>query len=94
YIPAATVRIPKQRFDSPAQLRFAGVLSYTPWHCLPEHRPLGNLNRARKRMYWELSRLRLSKNRVEHYEPNGRETFDDDAVANSNWMRTLTARAS
>jgi hypothetical protein len=93
YIPAATVRIAKQRFDSPAQLRFAGVLSYTPWHCIPEHRPLGNLNRARRRMYWELSRLRLSKNRTAQYEPNGRETFEDD-TANTAWLRSLTARAS
>ena len=79
YITAATIRIPKQRFDSPAQLRFAGQLSYTPWHCIPEHRPLGNQNRARRRMYWELSRLRYAKNRVAHYEPTGRETFDDAA---------------
>lgn len=79
FIPAATIRIPKQRFDSPAQLRFASQLSFTPWHCIAEHRPLGNQNRARRRMYWELSRLRYAKNRVPHYEPNGRETFDDEA---------------
>jgi len=79
YIPAATIRIPKQKFDSPAQLRFAAQLSYTPWHCIPEHRPLGNQNRARRRMYWELSRLRYAKNRVAHYEPTGQETFDDPA---------------
>mgnify|MGYP002780808468 CR=1 FL=1 len=77
YVPAATIRIPKQRFDSPAQLAFAKSLSYTPWHGLKEHRPLGNQNRARKRMYWELSRLRLRKNQVSHYEPTGRETFDE-----------------
>lgn len=78
FIPAATIRIPQQRFDSPGQLRFASQLSFTPWHCIPEHRPLGNQNRARRRMYWELSRLRFSKNRTPPYEPNGRETFDDE----------------
>jgi hypothetical protein len=77
YVPAATIAIPKQTFDSPAQLAFARSLSYTPWHCVPDHRPLGNQNRARRRMYWELSRLRLTRNRVPHYEPNGQETFEE-----------------
>jgi hypothetical protein len=74
-IPVATLRIPRQRFDSPEQLAFARNLSFNPWHCLPEHRPLGNQSRARKRMYSELSRLRQSLNRVEHYEPTGDEVF-------------------
>jgi len=74
-VPAALLRIPKQRFDSPEQLAFAKVLSYNPWHCVPEHRPLGNQSRARKRMYSELSRLRQTMNAVEHYEPTGDETF-------------------
>jgi hypothetical protein len=74
-VPAAVLRIPKQTFDSPAQLDFARVLTYNPWHCIPEHRPLGNQSRARKRMYSELARLRQEMNKVEHYEPTGDETF-------------------
>ena len=74
-IPAAVLRIPKQSFDSPEQLAFARVLSYNPWHCIPEHRPLGNQSRARRRLYDELSRLRQTMNHVEHYEPTGDETF-------------------
>jgi hypothetical protein len=74
-VPAATLRIPKQTFDSPAQLAFARVLSFNPWHCIPEHRPLGNVSRARKRMYSELSRLRHQMNTVEPYEPTGDEAF-------------------
>jgi hypothetical protein len=74
-VPAAQLRIPRQTFDSPAQLAFARVLSYNPWHCIPEHRPLGNQSRARKRMYSELSRLRQQMNGVEHYEPTGDEVF-------------------
>jgi hypothetical protein len=76
-IPAAVLRIPKQKFDSPEQLDFARVLTYNPWHCIPEHRPLGNQSRARRRMYWELSRLRQNVNQVQHYEPTGDETFPD-----------------
>jgi hypothetical protein len=54
---------------------FAKSLSYNPWHSIPEHRPLGNQSRARRRMYWELSRLRQRENAVEHYEPDGKEEF-------------------
>lgn len=74
-VPAAVLRIPRQKFDSPEQLAFARVLSYNPWHCIPEHRPLGNQSRARKRMYSELSRFRQRMNAVQHYEPNGDEVF-------------------
>jgi hypothetical protein len=75
YVPVAQVRLPAQRFDSDAQLAFADVLRYNPWHSLPEHRPLGNSNRARRRMYWELARLRQSMNDVQHVEPTGDEVF-------------------
>ena len=51
------------------------VLSFNPWHCIPEHRPLGNQSRARKRMYSELSRLRQEMNAEQHYEPTGDEVF-------------------
>jgi hypothetical protein len=78
FIPVAELRIPRQEFDSQAQLRFADVLSFTPWHSLPEHRPLGGVNRTRKAMYQELSRLRQRLNGVEHYEPTGDETFETE----------------
>ncbi len=80
-VPAAVLRIPRQRFDSPEQLEFARVLSYNPWHSIPEHRPLGNQSRARKRMYSELSRLRQEMNGVEHYEPTGDEVFPGSPAA-------------
>jgi hypothetical protein len=72
----ATLRIPKQAFTSPAQMDFAKQLSYNPWHCLAEHRPLGNINRARKRVYDTLSRFRHSMNNVPLYEPTGDERFE------------------
>lgn len=74
-VPVATVRIPRQTFDSAEQIAFARVLSYNPWHCVPEHRPLGNVSRARKRLYWEMSQLRQQMNAQSHYEPNGGEKF-------------------
>ena len=72
---AATLRIPRQQFDSPAQMEFAKRLSYNPWHSIAEHRPLGNQSRARKRMYYELSKLRHEMNAVPHFEPRGDEVF-------------------
>jgi len=75
YVPVAQLRLPAQRFDSDAQLAFADALRYNPWHSLQEHRPLGNSNRARRRMYLELAKLRQSMNQVEHVEPTGDENF-------------------
>lgn len=75
-VSVATLRLPKQKFDSPAQMEFAKKLSYNPWHTIAEHRPLGNQSRARKRMYYELSKLRHDLNRVPHFEPTGNETFE------------------
>jgi len=75
-VSVATLRLPRQKFDSPAQMEFAKRLSYNPWHTIAEHRPLGNQSRARRRMYLELSMLRHSMNDVPHYEPTGDELFE------------------
>jgi len=75
FVPVATLRLPRQKFDSPKQLAFAHNLSYNPWHCIPEHRPLGNQSRARRRMYWTLSELRQERNATPHVEPTGDEVF-------------------
>jgi len=74
-VSVATIRIPRQTFDSPAQINFERRLSYNPWHCIAEHRPLGNQSRARKRMYWALAQYRHDMNAIPHYEPTGDEVF-------------------
>jgi hypothetical protein len=74
-IRVATLFIPRQTFDSPKQLAFANRLSINPWHCVEAHRPLGNQNRARLRIYQELSRLRQTMNGTPHVEPTGNELF-------------------
>lgn len=76
YIPAATIHIPKQTFNSTAQFEFNKQLSINPWHSLHEHRPLGNQSRARRRMYFELSSFRQRKNNTSHIEPTGNEVFE------------------
>ena len=75
-VSVATLRLPRQQFDSPAQMEFAKKLSYNPWHTIAEHRPLGNQSRARKRMYETLAQLRHRLNAVPHYEPTGDEVFE------------------
>jgi hypothetical protein len=75
-VSVATLRLPRQTFNSPAQMEFVKRLSYNPWHCIREHRPLGNQGRARRRMYYELSKLRHTMNAVPHYEPTGDEVFE------------------
>jgi hypothetical protein len=75
-ISVATVHIPMQKFNSPAQIDFEKRLSYNPWHCIAEHRPLGNQSRSRRRMYLALSTLRHTMNAIPHYEPTGDEVFD------------------
>jgi hypothetical protein len=75
-VSVATLRLPRQRFDSAAQIDFEKRLSYNPWHCIPEHRPLGNQSRARRRMYLALSTFRHDMNAIPHYEPTGDEVFE------------------
>ncbi len=71
----ATLRIPMQTFDSPAQLQFAEDLSYSPWHSVPEHQPLGGVNRCRRIVYHAISEFRHAANGRNAFEPTGTEQF-------------------
>jgi hypothetical protein len=73
YRRVASLRIPSQRLDESEQRRLARALAFDPWHCLQEHLPLGNLNRARHRIYGELSRHRQFRNGVRRWEPVSHE---------------------
>ena len=65
----ATIHIPKQNFDTAEQNKFCENLSFTPWHALPEHRPLGAVNRMRKVIYENISRVRHDMNLAPRQEP-------------------------
>jgi hypothetical protein len=84
FVPVAKLRLPAQSFDSPEQLAFADNLSFNTWHCIAEHRPLGNQNRTRKTLYLELSKLRQSMNGTQRLEPTGDETFPSDLLQSHN----------
>ena len=54
----ATIEIESQKFDFPKRWEWGNKLSFSPWHALEEHRPLGGINRARKIVYPASSKLR------------------------------------
>ena len=56
----ATIEIDAQDFDFPARWEWGNKLSFSPWHALDEHRPLGGINRARKIVYPASAHLRLT----------------------------------
>lgn len=45
------------------------TLSFNPWHSLPEHKPLGSVNRIRKVVYEHISKVRHELNKEERREP-------------------------
>ncbi|MFN3201369.1 MAG: catalase family protein [Bradymonadia bacterium] len=73
YLKVATIKIPSQTFLGDAQKDFCEHLSYNPWHTLPEHTPLGGINRTRKVVYDAISALRHGYNEQPRIEPNSHE---------------------
>jgi hypothetical protein len=71
----ADIRIPSQTFRDPEQMSFCENLSFTPWHALPAHRPLGGINRLRKTVYETISRLRHDLNQAPRREPTAGPDF-------------------
>ena len=55
---AATISIKKQNFDIPYQVTECEHLSFTPWHGLTAHQPLGGINRLRLGGYTASSQFR------------------------------------
>ncbi|MFZ1918421.1 MAG: catalase family protein [Terriglobales bacterium] len=67
FVPVARLDIPSQQFEQ--NNNFCEDLSFTPWHSLPEHRPIGVMNRIRKAVYLEVSRYRRQMNGAQLCEP-------------------------
>lgn len=79
----ATITIPPQRPGAAEALSFCENLSFTPWHSLPEHRPLGGINRARRAVYETISTLRHQLNRAPRAEPAGLPALRDQRAGPS-----------
>lgn len=71
FIKVATITIPRQTFATPERDQFGENLSFTPWHALPQHRPLGSVNRIRRVVYQTISKLRHELNGTVPCEPSG-----------------------
>lgn len=66
----ASIRIPSQDFASEEELRSGRNMSFSPWHSLPAHRPLGGLNRARRAIYSHMSAFRMKENEAQATHPS------------------------
>jgi hypothetical protein len=61
FLPVADIVIHRQTFDTKARNTACELLSYSPWHALPDHKPLGAVNRMRKGIYEAISAFRRGK---------------------------------
>ncbi|GJJ78387.1 hypothetical protein EMPS_10746 [Entomortierella parvispora] len=69
FVEVATLTILQQDVDDEELNKLGERLSFNPWHALPEHRPLGSINRMRKIVYERISRVRDTMNGVQREEP-------------------------
>lgn len=69
----AEIRIPDQRVAVAELLAFGERLSFTPWHGIDQHRPLGGINRARRVLYDALATRRRVLNGAPLREPSAEE---------------------
>jgi hypothetical protein len=73
FLTAAFIYILPQTPDDGAKAR---DLSFSPWHSLPEHRPLGGIGRVRRAVYDMISGIRHRRTGVERKEPNDLSFLD------------------
>ena len=69
YRRVALIRIPKQDIEAGSAQDIVEGLTFDPWHSLPDHRPLGSINRARRVIYEALSEFRHEANGLPRQEP-------------------------
>lgn len=70
WVKLATLKLPSQKPDTQALMDFCEHLSFNPWRCIEEHRPLGGVNRARKAIYEAITRRRHRLNETPTAEPS------------------------
>ena len=54
----ARITIPKQSIDNAVRESHCEQMAFNPWHALPEHRPLGGMNRVRQEIYRAMAEFR------------------------------------
>jgi hypothetical protein len=65
----ATLTLFRQDIDARGQAAYGENLSFTPWHAIPEHAPVGSIAQARKVVYQAAARLRRDINGIPVGEP-------------------------
>jgi catalase len=70
FISVAKIEIGRQDIDQAMKNDFCENLSFSPWHSLPEHTPVGGINRVRKAVYQHISRYRRCNNGKYFGEPS------------------------
>lgn len=76
FIKLGEIRIPKQRFTTKKRFDLAERMSFSPGHSLLSHKPIGDINEGRIKIYKEMSKYRHYRNKEELYEAND-EDFDN-----------------
>lgn len=69
YRKVATIHIGPQRPDTEEQMALAEHLSFSPWHAMTDHRPLGSINEVRRVVYDNIAILRHRENNVVLRDP-------------------------
>jgi hypothetical protein len=78
YRPVARILIPPQDAWHPSRVKSVDEqMSFSAWHALAAHRPLGAMNRVRRSVYQTAARFRAEHNRVTITEPRA---IDDLAL--------------
>jgi hypothetical protein len=70
FIKVATLMIPMQEIETTERKKTAEILRFSPANALKVHQPLGGINRARAKIYYELSRFRNEQNHQALFEPD------------------------
>lgn len=78
FLVVGRVRFPVQEAYSPARRVYGDeVLSFNPWQCVEEHRPLGSIMRSRRPAYEASSRFRHDRNVRPRVEPRDAAQIPD-----------------
>lgn len=77
FVTVATLTIPCQDVPDDGNFEIMENLSFTPFRCLAENRPIGNLQQSRLKAYQIASETRHKLNDVKRQEPKSlNQTFD------------------
>ena len=76
YIPVAVLTVKPQSAWSDARVSAVDDgMSFSPWHCIAAHRPIGSIMRVRKMAYEVSAHFRAKANGIEIIEPKNLDDF-------------------